>query len=262
MAKKAASNESSESPFRRAIGEYARQTRRPLVSLAFVLPLLIAYEGGVLFLGAGAVRNGADVWLRQFLDQLGFGQYFLLPALTVGVLLAWHHTTHERWKISAPVLYTMFAECAVLAWVLVLVGRTQSVILHTLLSAQGTTVETTHATIWALGGGSAAWAAALGFMGAGVYEEVLFRLVLLPPVRLGVTRLGLVRGLGIVAAVVLTSLVFAGAHYVGRQGEPFELFSFLFRFTAGAVFATVFVCRGFGIAAGTHALYDIFVSFG
>ena len=242
MSRKAARVETPESPWRRALGEYWRQTRRPLVSLAFVLPLLIAYEGGVLLLGAQAVRNGADVWLRQFLDQLGFGQYFLLPALTVGVLLAWHHTTHERWRISGPVLYTMLGECAVLAWVLVVVGRTQSVLLHTLLSAHGA-VESAPATIWTVDSGSAAWAAALGFVGAGIYEEVLFRLLLLPPVCLGVTRLGLVRGLGFAAAIVVTSLLFAGAHYIGRQGEPLELFSFLFRFTAGAVFATVFVCR-------------------
>ena len=33
--------------------EYLRESRRPLVSLAFVLPLLALYEGGVLYLGPG-----------------------------------------------------------------------------------------------------------------------------------------------------------------------------------------------------------------
>jgi hypothetical protein len=33
----------------------------------------------------------------------------------------------------------------------------------------------------------------------------------------------------------------------------------VFRFLAGALFAVVFVLRGFGIAAGAHALYDIYV---
>src|SRR5262245_22299143 len=53
-------------------GDYWQQSRRPLVSLAFVVPLLLIYEAGILWLGPQAMRNGADVWLRQLLDLLGF----------------------------------------------------------------------------------------------------------------------------------------------------------------------------------------------
>ncbi len=120
----ALSSGASSSPF----AAYWRQSRRPLVSLAFVVPLLVLYEGGVLVLGAQAVRNGADVWLRQFLDALGFSQYFLLPALTVGLLLAWHHVAHERWQVSAGVLYVMFAECAVLGLALVFLARIEGLV--------------------------------------------------------------------------------------------------------------------------------------
>ena len=66
-----------------------------MVSLVFVTPILLIYEVGVLLLGPQAMRNGADLWLRHFLDATGFGQYFLLPLLTVFALLAWHHLTHE-----------------------------------------------------------------------------------------------------------------------------------------------------------------------
>ena len=66
----------------------------------------------------------------------------------------------------------------------------------------------------------------------------------------------------IVGAVLLTSTIFSAAHYLGPYGEAFDAFSFAFRFLAGAFFAVLFVYRGFGIAAGTHALYDIFVSVG
>ena len=53
-------------------GDYWQQSRRPLASLAFVTPLLAIYEFGVLWLGPQAMRNGADVWLRQWLDEIGF----------------------------------------------------------------------------------------------------------------------------------------------------------------------------------------------
>jgi membrane protease YdiL (CAAX protease family) len=66
--------------------------------------------------------------------------------------------------------------------------------------------------------------------------------------------------LGIALTVIATSLLFSAAHYLGPHGETFDSFSFWFRCTAGAFFALLFVHRGFGIAAGTHALYDIMAS--
>ena len=62
-----------------------------------------------------------------------------------------------------------------------------------------------------------------------------------------------------VVAVLATSLLFAIAHHVGPYGEPFLWFTFLFRVLAGIFFAVLFLYRGFGIAAGAHAGYDILV---
>jgi membrane protease YdiL (CAAX protease family) len=59
--------------------------------------------------------------------------------------------------------------------------------------------------------------------------------------------------------LVASSLLFAAAHYVGPLGDAFDLYSFTFRTLAGMFFAILFVVRGFGIAAGTHALYDVLV---
>ena len=105
---------------------YLRESRRPLTSLVFVLPLLAVYEGGVLVLGMSGVRNGADVWLRQLLELLGFGGYFLLPVLTIGALLAWHHVTQEPWRVRPTVLYGMFVESVLLGLVLLLVAHQQA----------------------------------------------------------------------------------------------------------------------------------------
>jgi membrane protease YdiL (CAAX protease family) len=98
----------------------------------------------------------------------------------------------------------------------------------------------------------------VGFLGAGIYEELLFRLLLLPVVAAGLKLAGAGPEKQIVGAVIITSLLFSAAHYIGPY-ESWSLFSFVFRFLAGAFFAVLFVARGFGIAAGTHALFDIFV---
>jgi membrane protease YdiL (CAAX protease family) len=63
----------------------------------------------------------------------------------------------------------------------------------------------------------------------------------------------------VIVAVTTTSLLFAAAHYVGPYGDPFNGFTFLFRSLAGVFFSILFVYRGFGITAGTHAAYDILV---
>jgi hypothetical protein len=53
--------------------------------------------------------------------------------------------------------------------------------------------------------------------------------------------------------------LFSLAHYVGPHGDEIRLASFIFRTLAGAFFAVLFVVRGFGIAVGAHAGYDILV---
>ena len=222
---------------------YWALSRMPLTSLVFTLPLVLAYEGGVLLLGRGSPRNGADVWLRHLLDALGFGEYFLLPVLTILGLLAWHHVEHDRWRFSPWVLVGMAAECLLLAIVLVGVARLQS-------------------RLWPLGiapGPEGVLARFVGYCGAGLYEEVLFRLLLLPALAFVFDRAGAGKGAAAAWSAVVTSVLFSAAHSVGPLGDTFELYSFTFRTVAGLFFAILFLVRGFGIAAGTHAAYDMLV---
>lgn len=236
---------------------YWRETNRPLVSLTFVAPLLLAYEAGLLWLGPVAMRNGADVWLRNLLEAAGFGQYFLLPVLTVGSLLGWHHVRRDRWQVRGSVLYGMFIESIAYGGVLLLVAHLH----HSVLVVPPTPMAT---------GGTPLIGAAISYLGAGVYEELVFRMIVLT----GCTTL--LRGLGgkpaasWVVAIVLSSLLFALAHYQvqidtpwfdwgATHGDLFSWSSFAFRFSAGLLFCLLFLSRGFGIAVGAHALYDILV---
>jgi membrane protease YdiL (CAAX protease family) len=236
-------------------GDYWQQSRRPLASLAFVTPLLVCYEVGVLCLGPQAMRNGADIWLRQLLDLLGFSQYFLLPLTTVAVLAGWHYLTRDPWRLSPSTLYTKLAECAILALALVVVARVQANVLSLVTSQPPPAVV--HASL----GGMLEniFRRFVGFMGAGIYEELLFRLMLLPAVAWLLRLCGCAPAWSLAGGAVITSLVFAGAHHLGTLGEPFQWYAFLFRTIAGLFFAALFIYRGFGIAAGTHAAYDMLV---
>ncbi len=237
---------------------YWAESARPMTSLAFIAPLLVVYELGVLMLGPESVRNGADAWLRELLRCAGFGQYLLLPALTVAILLSWHHTTHHPWRLTSGILSGMLAECIFLALGLCLIMQLQGALFEAVAGPLG------EAPVAALDP-SRATQQAVGYLGAGVYEELLFRLMLLPGLGWTLQRLGASRRVSISCAILATSLLFAAAHYLGGHGEAVRLaeigfwFTATFRFLAGVFFSLLFVCRGFGIAAGTHAGYDILV---
>src|SRR5690606_8318038 len=96
-----------------AESDYWSEARQPLVCLVFLAPLLAAYEAGVLWMGGadpGAIRNGADYWMRGWLHGLGFTQSLLLPLLVVGGLLAWHIAGRYPWRVSLDALAGMLAE--------------------------------------------------------------------------------------------------------------------------------------------------------
>ena len=95
-------------------------------------------------------------------------------------------------------------------------------------------------------------------IGAGVHEELVFRLIMLSAViwLLGVFTAQ--RWLVVLLAFVFTALIFSAAHHV-VGGEPWHVGVFVYRFFCGLVFAAIFRWRGFAVAVYTHALYDIFV---
>lgn len=278
---------------------YWALSRGPLASLALVAPLLILYEAGVVWLGPQAIRNGADLWLRGLLDTLGFGQYFLLPLLTVVALLVWHHLSGAPWRLPPRVCGGMLLECAVLAVCLVGIAQLQGTLLPKLgvkppatpqSKVAGRTVATSHNpfvvppsggpfVVRPLGGSgqdpqlpvcatsvgtgeSRKLGRLVAFLGAGIYEEALFRLLLLPAVAAALRWLGVPRWPSVLWSAAITSVFFALAHYLGPHGDAWQAYSFVFRTLAGGFFALLFVYRGFGVAAGAHAGYDILVGLG
>ena len=89
---------------------YRLESARPLTSLVFITPMLVAYEAGIFVFGTQALRNGADKWLRDLLDLFGLEQYFLLPILAAAALLAWHYTSRARWAINSRIVLGMWLD--------------------------------------------------------------------------------------------------------------------------------------------------------
>ncbi len=217
---------------------------------------MLAYELGIVWLGGDAdalLRTGADAWLRRSLATLGLTDHWLLPMALVVALLVWHVLTLRNWRFAPIILPGMAAESLVLA--LALVGMSHLLDLgFTALDHAGPPLLST--TTARSGTPTATF---LGFLGAGVYEEALFRLALIP-VCFGLLRvLRTPQILASAATITVSSLLFSLAHHAGTPGEAFTWFAFVFRWLAGVFFAWVFVVRGFGVAVGTHTAYDLFV---
>jgi membrane protease YdiL (CAAX protease family) len=247
-------NDLAESPS----DNYWQASRQPLASLLFILPFLLIYEIGVLFRPPTANRNGAEVWLRDGLAGIGLGQYYwLLPLLVVVILLAWQHLTGRPWKVAPGVLSGMFLESCLYALALLTIARLHRYWFPSFLLQLRVAAD-------ALPPFYASWigdalTSFVDFVGAGVYEELLFRLILLPLTAWLLRQVGLTAEPSWWWAILLTSLIFSAAHHVGAAGEPWAVWPFVFRAVAGAFFSILFLYRGFGIAAGSHAIYDILV---
>lgn len=236
------------------VPSYWSQTRQPLSSLLFVLPLLMAYELGVLWVGgdsAASVRSGADAWMRQTLAAGGLTDRWLPPLALVVALLSWQLAAGTSWTIRLTTLFGMVLESLTLAVALVGLSR--------LLDLAFLRLEQFGGPLLVVASADPAVVRTLGFLGAGVYEEALFRLLLIPVLY---KALRLSQAPEVVAgtlAITASSLLFAAAHHAGSPGEPFTWYAFSFRWIAGIVFAWVFTARGFGVAVGTHAIYDLLV---
>jgi hypothetical protein len=247
-----------------ASSSYWQASRAPRYSLVFALPLLVAYELLAAALEAGsesAVRNGADVLLKSaFIAVAGHRGPVVFGAALVGLAI-WLVGRDVKAR-GAPRQVSFFGLMAVESLALALVtGVVVGVATRQLLGALS--LEALAIEAPALAVAQAPEGRLTGLMlslGAGLYEELLFRVLLVGTLAMLAQRfLGwrpLVAG---AVATVIGALVFSAFHYVGPYGDPFQLQSFTFRTLAGMFFSALYLTRGFGITAWTHALYDVFI---
>lgn len=231
---------------------YLRSTRHPWACLLFILPLLLAYELGVLMLGGPngeTPRTGADAWVRIAFQRVGLHAVFWPPAVILGFFLVWNwFRWHDRPKDSFGVWLGMAVESAAFALTLWGLWQVQTAILEhqEILLATSPTYNRRIATV-------------VSFLGAGIYEEFIFRLLLFALLLRFMHYTDVGGWTGLASAAALSGLIFSLAHHVGPYGEEFNGAVFLFRSIAGVYFALVFHYRGFGVAAGAHAGYDVLV---
>ena len=239
---------------------YFYETRRPLVCLLFLLPLMLWYEIGKLLLPvvAGGLRPAPGIvesWLMWASGETGLVLAVLIPILSVGMLLFLHHQQKEAFSISLNTFAGMFAEVVGLAVMLFLVG---DAILLFVESQQPQPLS--HLADLFL---SPKWhAVLLESLGAGLHEEFLFRLMLFGGAFAWLKWLIDDELIALLISAVVVSLLFAFAHceVIGHESVNFRPSVFLLRFLASVALCLLFRYRGFAIAVGVHVGFNILAS--
>jgi membrane protease YdiL (CAAX protease family) len=236
---------------------YWQATRHPAPCLLFLAPLLIAYEVGVISLGGErslSLRNGADVWLRDGFASVGLKHPVIAPLAVVLLLTVWFLRQRDTIPEDAPNLCLGMAIESV-AGALVLWGLSR--LYSPLLDQLGLTLAISPADPPVMS--TAVFGQVVTYVGAGIYEEVVFRLALFGLLRAVLTTAQIPARTAVLLAAVASSVLFAAAHHIGPHGEQIDGFNFLFRVLAGLYFTALYQFRGFGIAVGAHACYDVLV---
>lgn len=217
----------------------------------------------LLFFQVGTAVYGTSLLAPRHLHNLL--KYFgataaYLPAVMIILVLLAQHVFQKRpkapWKIQPKVLAGMFGES--ILWMIPLIGLTH---LTGRLAAQQASPPPAEGF---LSHESQEFLRQLLLaVGAGIYEEFLFRLIFISlMVLVFVDIFRLRKDLLAVLAVIAGAVAFSLYHLAADQLVSMSTFpwpKFLFRAVAGIYLGMVFVYRGFGITVGAHAFYNIYV---
>ena len=229
------------------MSNYWRFSRSTYYSVVSAIPLLLTYEILIILTQSNywVIRNAADVWIRTFLmafDLKAQHLTFVMIGISFALIpLAKIRSSGVRIKVS----YFPLMLLESLLYSLILGALLQNILrLGGLVSGGVGNGELQNLAL---------------SLGAGLFEEIVFRVILLNLLFFLFQYLFKKKITISILSVLIASLLFSLSHYVGSMGESLELYSFVFRWIAGMLFTVLYFIRGFAITAYTHALYDIWV---
>ena len=245
---------------------YFSTTKDLETSLFLILPLFVIYQVGLL--GAGGVRNGVDFVTDGFLLFIElalsffvapvtpfhiFGSYVVVNLVLFGVfcVLLWRKRKTNTFQRS--MFGMLLAESTLYA---ILLGGTVHMIedflgLKNLLQVASGANENALAFTPLM--------IVVQSVGAGLYEEVVFRAFLFGGIIRYCSRRNVSQFSSVVIGLFLSSFIFSAVHHLGALGDDFTFAVFSFRFFAGALLGLIFYSRGLAVAVYTHAIYDVIV---
>lgn len=260
---------------------YLRETAQPIYSALLILPFLVVYELGLIFLRSDVINGGDAILLNlggPLMRMMGM-QASLVSLLVLGVyLIVLQFKKSGSLSIRPSSLGVAFMESMLYGLLLfTLLGllvkhlpgasteaprpRTMAGVLANSNDRPEAATASTTAPVSASANKHLYQPGLKDFVlycGAGIYEELVFRVLLLGLLMLVFTKLfHMEHAYAAVWSTIMGAVIFSAFHHIG--GERFALNPFSQRVFAGVFFSALYLTRSFGVAAASHAFYDIFV---
>jgi membrane protease YdiL (CAAX protease family) len=224
---------------------YFKHSSHRFYGAVIALVMLTLYEVLIIWENVSGimVRNAPEAWFRFLLNTAGVSYHHVTFLMITLSLVAIPIFYRSEIGFNARVLLYLVLESII--WAVVSGFVIRLVIVGLFLNS---------------GSPTGSIISDLGLaIGAGLFEELFFRVLLTTALIWSFTRMLRTRWLAVVMAVLIASLAFSLAHYIGASGDVFTLYSFTFRFVAGLWFTTLYAVRGFAIVCLSHAFYDIII---
>jgi membrane protease YdiL (CAAX protease family) len=235
---------------------YAHRVHQPLQCLIFITPLLLFYQIAST-IHPGTIEQGynsppqhvvAFILMLKFFAFFGAAGNVLPLAAVVAILLFWHLARKDPWDFDPKLYLGMAGESIVWGIPFFIIGL--AVARHVITHGYPT---------MAAAGSPLSWQTEVVLsVGAGIYEELLFRLIAITTLNIILVDIFEMSIQWAIPIIILASaILFSAYHYLGN--EPFSAATFAFRSALGVYLAGIYIYRGFGITVGAHTVYDLFV---
>ena len=244
------------------VAPYWERSKKPLAILVFLLPFVLWYELSLVLLSGDSGRLDIVAYqnIKSLFEHLGMKELFedlglqggamAIPGILLVVcLLAWHVLERDSWRLQGPTIPLMWLESILVSVPVIVLGLAISFI--SLMWGMDTVADPV-VEGELVGANHSKWSLLSMAIGAGLYEELIFRWVLIAVTHTILADVFKMPGrTAILISVLLSSVLFMWAH------EPTSLAPAGFYVLAGIWFSVLYLVRGFGIAAGGHIAYDM-----
>jgi hypothetical protein len=257
------------------IETYFDRTSRPIYAFWYLIFFIIIYEIGLFATSSDVFSKPLEqvpgvvvafAWVYSALMSVGFnshGAWIGAPVVVLATLIVWQLASDTPPRVRLGDFVPMTLEC--IGWSVPLIALSLWISILTSGSDHAAVPAMPAASLLAAGGqGQQFLISIIAGIGAGIYEELFFRLYVIMVLVLIMRRfLGMPELRANCFAIIISAILFSMHHHIyfydGSfvQGEPFSVAAFTFRFIAGLYLAALFGLRGFGVVAATHAYHNI-----
>ncbi|WP_096894179.1 CPBP family intramembrane glutamic endopeptidase [Candidatus Scalindua japonica] len=227
------------------MNDYLTRSRNLPKSFLFILPLLVFYEIGLVLYGT-ETKNTAGIIVKKPFEIFGDNAALVFNSLIIIISFCSIFYIEKKNHLSYRIFIPMFFESVVYGFA---IGYVTLFFVHGYLPFD---ISNSYVQSFIKG--------IIISLGAGIYEEILFRMLLLSALYFIIIKaLRINPIIGSFISILICAFIFSIMHYIGPSSDNFSISSFSFRLVAGIILSAIFVFRGLGIAVYTHAIYDILV---